>query len=91
MRRQVRKRKRKLVSRWQRGPCARPAQTSSEPPAVVLKTTRVFLQKLTLTEVVSRLGEQGGELRVFANASSNRVQVVRRLGGRGIELIDPQP
>lgn len=44
-----------------------------------------------LRPAVSRLGQQGAKLLVFLSGSSNRVQVVRRLDGGGIEFIDPQP
>ncbi|MBI4402150.1 MAG: ribosome-associated translation inhibitor RaiA [Nitrospirae bacterium] len=91
--RQVQKRKEKLIDHKSRAIAPRPIREPREAELEPLDvhTVHTPLHILTVAEAVGRLGGVPGALVVFINASSNRVQVVRRLDNGDVELIDPQP
>ncbi len=91
--RQVAKHKEKLVAHKARTVRTRGAQKPDEDefglPSIT--TTRIPLHALTVSEAIERLGTQAASLLVFMDVVSHRVQVVRRLDGEGVEVIDPHP
>jgi len=91
---QMRKHKEKLVARKAaRGSALRTPliEREPEPKSASIKISRPSLRRLTIADAVESLGEKPSSFVVFVNATSNRVQVVRRSEQGTVELIDPQP
>jgi len=91
--RQVARRKEKLVNHKPR-PAARRIVISDVAPGMKppkLVTRAILLPVLTVDEAVERLSDGPSAEVIFMNAAVGRVQVMRRLGGEGIELVDPRP
>lgn len=94
--RQVRKHKEKLIKQKRgvtsRSIARRTARKSGEmeQESTVLQTVQPALTRLTVEEAIGRLGGQAPAMVVFLHATSNRIQIVRRLDSGVVELIDPQ-
>lgn len=93
VRRQIQKRKGKLTARRAitPGPAHESEKGERQRQTRHLQTIRPVLEVLTASEAVERLEEGPTALLVFVNPSLNRVQVLRRLDGGDVQLIDPQP
>jgi putative sigma-54 modulation protein len=92
--RQTRKRREKLISHKPprtAAPKRSPRSFEAAPKPPTIKTIRAPLHLLTVVEAVETLAGQPSGLVVFVNASTNRVQIVRRVDYGNVELIDPQP
>jgi putative sigma-54 modulation protein len=94
--RQILKRKEKLTDHKVRPVTAasrertRPAKRSA-PPAVDVETLRVALHDLSVAQAITRLGNDPDAVVVFKDATTDRVQVMRRLESGAVQLIDPRP
>lgn len=87
--RQVQKRKEKLTDHKVGAiPPSRRERTKVLPN---LTTIQPALQTCTVEEAVEYLRGDAGSLLVFMNPEAGRVQILRRVGRSGFELIDPQP
>ncbi len=90
--RQVQKRKEKLVSHKVSGLSSlRPQRTREVASPSNLTTIQATLQTCTVAEAVENLREDSGDILIFFNHEARRVQVLRRVGKSGFELIDPKP
>lgn len=89
--RQVRKRKEKLVDH-KRGKAAASIPHQRREKEENIKIVRVPLQTLTRKQALEYLGRDSSlELLVFLDATTDRLQVMRRLENGTVELVDPQP
>ncbi len=91
--RQVAKRKEKLVSHKSRKTSQAIETALANPRSGLpqMTTVKTALPVLTLDEALERLAEEPASIFVFLSASADRVQVLRRVGNGGVELIDPRP
>lgn len=90
--RQVQKRKEKLADH--KGGTILPPRRERLRPGPALPQVTVVpaaLQTLTLRAAVECFQGDPGPLLIFLNSESNKIQVLRRVGRGGFELIDPQP
>jgi putative sigma-54 modulation protein len=91
--RQILKRKEKLTSHKVRPvtTVVRERTRKAAPPAVKVETVRVMLHDLSMTQALSRLGQEPQAFVVFKDPVINRVQVLRRSESGAVQLIDPRP
>ncbi len=93
MGRRIRKRKEILSNHKPRGSVrTRPAPGArAREAAPSIRSLRVPAPRLTVREAAETLPAAPSALVMFVDASTERVQVLRRLDNGGIELLDPQP
>jgi putative sigma-54 modulation protein len=88
--RQVREMKDRVKNRKVRharrpGPGPRPGEPA--PPDIIVR--QVSLKPMSLEEAVAELGQEGDDFLVFANASTDAVNVLYRRTDGGLGLIEP--
>lgn len=92
MGRRIRKRKEILSNHKPQGSVrSRPAAARAREAGPRIKSLRVPAPRLTVREAAETLPVAPSALVMFVDASTDRVQVLRRLENGGIELLDPQP
>lgn len=91
--RQILKRKEKLADHKLRPAPAAPRKRlqQSVPPTEEVETLRIPLQGLSVAQALSRLGNDPHALVVYKDATTDRVQVMRRLESGAVQVIDPRP
>lgn len=91
--RQMARRKERLVSHKPRSLARRAGlrDSAADTKGSKVVTRAVPLPTLTMEEAVTRLADNPVLEVIFMNAALDRVQIVRRLSGGEIELVDPRP
>ena len=91
--RQILKRKEKLADHKVCPAVAASRKRSPQPARAADEVERIpiALQGLSLSQAISRLGNDPHALVVYKDSTTDRVQVMRRLESGAVQVIDPRP